>query len=101
MDEIRDFVGKRIRDIREERGITQKELGEVLGYSAMGISHFEKGIRDIKLSDLKKIAQYFSKDLSFFLSPTFFRFSGKDNPEVQKSLEDFDNYLDQQKKDEQ
>lgn len=96
MQEIKNYVGKRIREVREDKGITQKELGEVLGYSAMGISHFENGIRDLKLSDLKKIAQHFKMELSYFLpaqQPTFFRNAGGDDPDVRKSLEDFEKFL--------
>lgn len=108
MQEIKNYVGKRIREIREDKGITQKKLGEVLGYSAMGISHFENGIRDLKISDLKKIAQFFNTELSYFFppqnrvtQPTFFRYAGKEDPGVQKSLDDFEKFLEQQNKNEQ
>ncbi len=101
MQEISKYIGKKIRDIREEKGVTQKELGELLSYSPMGISHFENGIRDLRLSDIKKLAEYFKVDLSYFLpegsnpvpEPTFFRADASNDPHVEKSLDDFDAYL--------
>jgi repressor LexA len=98
MNEVKKVLGKKIRDAREERGITQKELGAVLNYSPMGISHFENGIRELKVSDIQKIADYFNKDISYFLQPnlTFFRASnvvGKARAEADKAMEDFDTFL--------
>src|SRR3989344_9362412 len=97
--EIRRVLGKKIRDAREEKGVTQKELGELLNYSAMGISHFENGIRELKLSDLQRLADFFKKPLSFFFPEevpvaTFYRTQRGNNPEVAKSLDRFEKYLD-------
>ena len=98
MNEVKKVIGKKIRDARDEKGITQKELGAILGYSPMGISHFENGIRELKVSDIQKLASYFNKDMSYFLQPdlTFFRASnviGKARAEADKAMEDFDDYL--------
>lgn len=98
MENIREQLGKKIRDAREEKGLTQKELGKAVGYSPMGISHFEKGIRELKVSDLQKIAGVLNKNLSYFLpSQTFFRAEASDDPATKKSLNDFDKFIEQQK----
>lgn len=98
MKEIKKVLGRRIREAREERKITQKELGEILDYSPMGISHFEKGIRELKVSDIQKLANYFGKDMSFFLQPevTFFRADFKDSDNTRKAVKDFEKFLDEQ-----
>ena len=95
MEELKRVLGKKIREAREEKGVTQKELGELLQYSPMGISHFENGIRDIKLSDLQKLAGFFQKDLNYFLSTetTFFRANHNTDPEVSRSLEKFEEHI--------
>ncbi len=88
MEEIRRVLGKKIRDAREEKGVTQKEVGELLGYSAMGISHFENGIRELRLSDLQKLADFFAKPLSFFFptneasASALYRADRSSDPEV-------------------
>lgn len=97
MKEISQKIGQKIKEVREEKGITQKQLGEYLGYSAMGVSYFEQGVREVKVSDLQKIASFFGKEPSFFLSAglTIFRAdknSGTDM-ETSKSLSDFDKFL--------
>jgi len=97
--EIRKVLGKKIRDAREEKNVTQKELGELLNYSAMAISHFENGIRELKLSDLQKLADFFKKPLSFFFPEeapvsSFYRSQKSSDPEVTKSLDSFEKYLD-------
>lgn len=97
MQEISKKIGQRIKEAREEKGLTQKQLGENLGYSSMGISNFEQGIREIKLTDIHRVASFLGKDVSFFLesSATMFR-SDKEtgnNGDVKKSLDDFDNFL--------
>lgn len=96
MQEITKAIGEKIKQAREEKGLTQKELGDFLGYSPMGVSHFEKGIRELKFSDLKKLSGYFGKDLSYFLASgrTMFR-TGKnaDQDGVADSLASFEKHL--------
>lgn len=102
MREILQRIGQRIKETREEKGITQKQLGEYLGYSPMGISYFEQGLREMKVSDLEKLASYFGKEVSFFLSPslTMFRVEegGGEDEDTTKSLQDFENFLQQRKR---
>lgn len=96
MKEIQKVLGERIREAREEMGITQKELGKILEYSPMGISHFENGIRELKISDIRKLSEYFKKDMSFFLQPetTLFRASEPMNENISTALKNFDDFLD-------
>ena len=101
MNEISAKIGERIKSAREAKGLTQKDLGNYLGYSPMGISYFEKGVREIKISDLQKIAGFFGKSLSDFLpsTTTMFR-AGKgsgESIEVHQSLSAFDKFLQQRK----
>lgn len=103
MEELKKVIGEKIREAREEKGLTQKELADFLGYSPMGISHFENGIREMKISDIQKIAGYFGKNLEYFLSSglTMFRVDGggASDASVSQSLSDFDKFLANRKKD--
>ena len=49
-------VGENIRRIRKERGLTQKQLGELVGASEAYIRAYESGRRNPKPSSLEKIA---------------------------------------------
>lgn len=102
MQELSKKIGEKIKEAREEKGLTQKELGEHLDYSPMGISYFEQGVRDIKLSDLERLASFLGKSLEYFLSPglTMFRTekdSGSDS-DAEKSVDDFHKFLKKRKK---
>ncbi len=50
-------VGENIRRIRKERGLTQKQLGELIGVSEAYIRTYESGRRNPKPSTLEKIAK--------------------------------------------
>ena len=61
-------VGENIRRIRQERNLTQRQLGEMVGASEAYIRAYESGRRNPKPSSLEKIAEKPSTD--------FFRYSG-------------------------
>ena len=63
-------VGERIRSIRKERGLTQKELGDRLGLSYQSIAQWENDLRKPKLETTLKIANALGVDASV-LEPTF------------------------------
>ena len=48
-DQLRRLLGKKIKQRREESGLTQKELGKAINYSFSQISKFERGDRDLDL----------------------------------------------------
>lgn len=49
-------VSENIKKIRKEKGITQKQLGELLGVSQAAIGQFENSNSNLKLDTIKKIA---------------------------------------------
>ena len=49
-------IGERIREFRKQAGLTQKELGERMGVSNVNIGQYERGLRNPRLPQLKKIA---------------------------------------------
>ena len=50
-------VGENIRRIRQERHLTQRQLGEMVGASEAYIRAYESGRRNPKPSSLEKIAE--------------------------------------------
>lgn len=61
------LVGERIREAREDRGWTQAQLGEAIGYSQATIGNYELGRRHVSIDDLYKIAEALGKPYSFFI----------------------------------
>lgn len=49
-------LGRNIRDLREDAGLTQADLATVIGVSQQQISTWERG-QDMSLSNIEKIAK--------------------------------------------
>ena len=61
-------MGEIIKQLRLERGITQEELGKVIGVQKSAIRKYESGmVENIKRSSIKKLADYFGVTPSYIL----------------------------------
>ena len=56
-------IGKLIHTLREERGITQDELGKILGTTQSAIARIEKGEQNLSTETLAKISLALNKDI--------------------------------------
>ncbi len=55
-------LAKRLTKIRNDRGMTQQELGDRLGLTKSSICRYEAGEREIKMSDFFKICDIYNVD---------------------------------------
>lgn len=60
-------IGQNIKRIRKEKGLTQKELGALLGISQAAIGQFENDHSNLQLETIKKIANALDVPLSCIL----------------------------------
>ncbi len=58
---------KRIRDLREDHDITQKEISKILNCSQQVYSNYELGQRDIPTDILIKLSQYYKVSTDYIL----------------------------------
>ena len=56
-EEIRVAYGKAVRAIRQDKKISQEELGDLCGLHRTYISDIELGKRNVSLENIDKIAQ--------------------------------------------
>lgn len=61
---------KRIRDLREDRDLTQKQIAEILGMSQTGYSKYETGENDIPTAILIKLADFYKTTTDYILNRT-------------------------------
>lgn len=61
---------ERIRELREERGLTQKELAEAIGVDRTAIAKYESGASGAKSEMLEKLANYFGVTTDYILGRT-------------------------------
>lgn len=60
----------RMRNLREDRDLTQKEVGAVINKSQQGYSHIEEGRAELKIEDLKKLCRFYSVTADYFIGLT-------------------------------
>lgn len=66
---------KRIRDLREDKDLTQKEMGTILSCSQRVYSNYERGDIDIPTLVLIKLANFHGVSVDYLLNRT-------DNPKT-------------------
>ena len=64
---MQKLIGNNIAKIRRAQGLTQDNLASYLGLSRVQISHYERGERDISVTDLNKLSDLFGVELSELL----------------------------------
>lgn len=61
---------KRIRDLREDNDKTQKEISEYLFCDQSLYSKYERGIREVPVSIVVKLAKYYNTSTDYILNLT-------------------------------
>lgn len=61
-------VGKRVKQIRRELGVSQVRLAEMLGMGAPTLAKTEKGIRAIKNDELLKLSKLCGRSIEWILT---------------------------------
>ena len=58
---------ERIRELREDRDLTQKELGSIINKSQQGYSHIESGRAELKIEDLITLCKYYNLSSDYII----------------------------------
>ena len=61
-------TGELIREARKKKGLTRRELGELLGMSDVGVAQWEKGLRNPRLETRQRIAKALDIDVTALMS---------------------------------
>ena len=61
---------KRIKDLREDKDLSQKEIAKILNMSQTGYSKYEVGTNDIPTKILIKLAQFYNTSVDYLLGFT-------------------------------
>lgn len=61
---------KRIRDLREDKDLSQKEIANILNMSQTGYSKYEVGTNDIPTKILIKLATFYNTSVDYILGLT-------------------------------
>ena len=73
LDDLKSVIGKRVKFYRKQRGITQVELAEKVGYVSSGaISEIESGDKAPSIEKLEAIAEVLRVPVSILVTPIDF-----------------------------
>lgn len=61
---------ERLRELRKKAGLTQAAVGEILGVSIRGYTHYENGDRDMSPEVLIALADYYGVTVDYLLGRT-------------------------------
>lgn len=61
---------KRIRDLREDKELTQKQIGKLLNMSQTGYNQYEIGKNDIPTKILIELAKFYNTSVDYLLELT-------------------------------
>ncbi|MBQ7319931.1 MAG: helix-turn-helix transcriptional regulator [Clostridia bacterium] len=57
----------RMRNLREDHDLTQKEAGAIINKSQQGYSHIEEGRAELKIDDLIKLCRFYKVSADYFI----------------------------------
>ena len=60
----------RLRNIREDRDLTQAEVGKLLNKSQQGYNHIEAGRAELKIDDLVKLCKFYDLSADYLIGLT-------------------------------
>ena len=61
---------RRLRELRDEKDLTQTEIAKMLGMSQTGYSKYETGENDIPTDVLIKLAKFYNTRIDYLLGQT-------------------------------
>lgn len=61
---------QRLRDLREDKDLLQKDIAEILGITQTVYSRYERGFQTIPVAHLLKLADYYDTSTDYILGRT-------------------------------
>ncbi|MBP3937084.1 MAG: helix-turn-helix transcriptional regulator [Clostridia bacterium] len=58
---------KIMRELREDRDLTQTDIAKVINKSQQGYSHIESGRAELKIDDLIKLCDFYHVSADYFI----------------------------------
>ena len=58
---------ERMRALREDRDLKQREVAKVINKSQQGYSHIEDGRAELKIEDLIKLCEFYGVSADYFI----------------------------------
>lgn len=73
MDITMKNIQERIRDLREDNDLLQKDIAAVLGTTQQVYSRYERGINDVPVFHLIRLARYYNVSIDYIVGETDYK----------------------------
>ena len=60
----------RMRNLREDKDLTQREVAKIINKSQQGYSHIEDGRAELKIDDLIRLCDFYKVSADYFIGRT-------------------------------
>lgn len=84
------MLGERLKKLREEKGLLQKDIAKLLNITASAYGFYEQGKRDPDTDVLRKLADFYGVSIDYLMGRTDIRnpaLTKKDEKEIEKEIE--------------
>lgn len=61
---------ERIKSVREDRDLTQAQIGKILNKSQQGYNHIETGRAELKIEDLIRLCKFYGLSADYLIGLT-------------------------------
>ena len=61
---------ERIKNVREDRDLTQAQIGQIINKSQQGYNHIETGRAELKIDDLVLLCKYYNLSADYLIGLT-------------------------------
>lgn len=61
---------QRLKEVREDRDLTQEEIGKVINKSQQGYGHIENGRAELKIDDLIALCRFYNLPADYLIGLT-------------------------------
>ncbi|MBR6570133.1 MAG: helix-turn-helix transcriptional regulator [Clostridia bacterium] len=61
---------QRLREVREDRDLSQTEVGKIINKSQQGYSHIENGRAELKIEDLVSLCKFYNLSADYLIGLT-------------------------------
>ena len=61
---------ERLKNVREDRDLTQAQIGKIINKSQQGYNHIETGRAELKIDDLVLLCKYYNLSADYLIGLT-------------------------------
>ena len=67
---VMNMMYERIKELRVDKDLSQKELAEILNVTRSAYSNYENGIRDVPVEILARLADFYKTSVDYIIGRT-------------------------------